>query len=268
MTNEYSLSDIAAASGGNRNNDGIFGGNGAWFLIILFLFAFMGWGGGWGGRASCGSDGGVMNNYVLNSDFSTLSRQIDSGFASQERKLDGINNGLCSGFYQEAQLINGTNMQIANGFATQSAGMQQQGYETRIAINGIGQQMAQCCCDLKGGIADLKYTTAQGTNAITNAIGFASRDIIDNQNANYRALHDEIVANRIEDKNAQIAALQQQVFSQQLAASQCAQNAYLVDKLGPHCPQAAYVVQPPQNVTFPLGCNGVVNYNGGCGCGA
>lgn len=250
MTNEYTLSDIAAASG-NKNGDGIFGGNGAWFLIILFLFAFMGWGGGWGRAGASGSDGGVMNNYVLTSDFANL-----------ERKMDGINNGLCSGFYQEAQLINNTNMQIANGFATQAAGMQQQGYETRIAINGIGQQMATCCCDLKGGIADLKYTTAQGTNAITNAIGFASRDIIDNANANYRALHDEIVANRLEDKNAQIAALQQQLFSQQLAASQCAQNEYLVDKLGTKCPIPAYLTCNP---------NAPLNYNvtyGGCGCGA
>ena len=263
MTQDYTLADIAAVSGGNRNNDGIFGGNGAWFLIILFLFAFMGWGGGWGGnRGGMGADSGAMNNYVLNSDFSTLSRQIDSGFASQERKLDGINNGLCSGFYQEAQLLNNTNMQIANGFANQAAGLQQQGYETRIAINGIGQQMATCCCDLKGGIADLKYTVAQGNNAVTNAIGFASRDIIDNQNANYRALHDEIVANRIEDKNAQIAALQQQVFSQQLAASQCAQNVYLVDKLGTKCPIPAYLTCNP---------NAPLNYNvsyGGCGCGA
>lgn len=250
MTNEYTLSDIAAASG-NKNGDGIFGGNGAWFLIILFLFAFMGWGGGWGRAGASGSDGGVMNNYVLTSDFANL-----------ERKMDGINNGLCTGFYQEAQLINNTNMQIANGFATQAAGMQQQGYETRIAINGIGQQMATCCCDLKGGIADLKYTNAQGTNAITNAIGFASRDIIDNANANYRALHDEIVANRLEDKNAQIAALQQQLFSQQLAASQCAQNEYLVDKLGTKCPIPAYLTCNP---------NAPLNYNvtyGGCGCGA
>ena len=76
MTNDYSLTDIATATGGGRNNDGIFGGNGAWFLIILFLFAFMGWGGGWGGRGAIGGTDGVMNNYVLTSDFSQLSRQL------------------------------------------------------------------------------------------------------------------------------------------------------------------------------------------------
>jgi len=45
----YSLADIAAATG-NDSNDGAFGGNGAWWIIILFLFVFCGWGnnGTWG----------------------------------------------------------------------------------------------------------------------------------------------------------------------------------------------------------------------------
>lgn len=264
MTNEngYSLSDIRAVTNGENGGNGLFGGNGAWFLIILFLFAFMGWGGGWGGRGGYGggSDGGVQTNYVLTSDF-----------AQMERKLDGINNGLCSGFYQEAQLINGVNMANASntaaiqqtltqGFAGLNTGMVQQGYETRIGINGIGTQMATCCCDLKGGIADLKYTVAQGDAATGQAISMAARDIIDAQNANYRSLHDEITQNRIEDKNAQIAAQQQQIFALQLAASQANQNQYLVNQLKP-CPIPAYTVPNPNccyaNTTYA---------NNGCGC--
>lgn len=255
MTQDYSLSDIAAVSGGNNNNDGLFGGsNGAWFLLILFLFAFTGWGGGYGGRTG-GGYGGAMDNYVLTSDF-----------AQVERKLDGIANGICdSTFALNNTITNGfasAQQTMTQGFAGLNTGMVQQGYETRIGINGIGQQMATCCCDLKGGIADLKYTVAQGNNAVTNAIGFASRDIIDNQNANYRALHDEIVANRIEDKNAQIAALQQQLFAQQLESSQAIQTNVLVDKLGVKCPIPAYLTCNPN---APL--NYSVNY-GGCGCGA
>lgn len=273
MTNDYSLADIAAATGNNNNNDGFMGGNsGAWWIIILFLFAFMGWGGGWGGRGGYGADGGVQNNYVLASDFSQLSRQIDSGFQSQERKLDGINNGLCSGFYQEAQLINGVNMAnatntaaiqqtLTQGFSGLNTGMVQQGYETRIGIQGIGQQMAQCCCDLKGGIADLKYTIAQGDCQTGQAITMAARDIVDNQNANYRALHDEIVKNRIEDKNAQIAAQQQQIFALQLASSQATQTSEILQQLKP-CPIPAYPVPNPnccyQNVAYAN--------NNGCGC--
>ena len=82
-----------------------FGGDGAWWLIVLFLFAFCGWGGnGWGNNA--GNSGGVVDGYVLTSDF-----------ANVERKIDSVNQGLCDGFYQQAQLVNGTNMAMSNGFA-------------------------------------------------------------------------------------------------------------------------------------------------------
>ena len=86
-------------------------------------------------------------------------------------------------------------------------------------------------------------------------------------NANYRALHDEIVANRIEDKNAQIQNQQAQINALQLAASQEKQTNYLISKLGPKCPEAAYVVQPPQQVTFPTNCCGTFTGFNGCGCG-
>lgn len=269
MTDNYSLSDIRAVTQGE--NGGFGAGNGAWWIIILFLFAFMGWGGrGFGG--GYGTDGGVQNNYVLASDFSQLSRQVADGFSSTERKLDGVNNGLCSGFYQEAQLINGVNMQNANntaavqqtltqGFAGLNTGMVQQGYETRLGIQNIGTQMGQCCCDLRAGQADLKYAIAQGNCQLGQTITMAARDIVDNQNANYRALHDEIVAGRIEDKNAQIASLERQVFSQQLAASQAIQTSEILGQLRP-CPIPAYPVPNPnccyQNVTY-------ANQQG-CGC--
>ena len=255
MNTDYSLADIAAATGNERNNDG-FMGNGAWWIIILFLFAFMG-GGFRGGFA--GTGGGAQDGYVLASDMARIQQTISSG--------------LCDGFYSTAQLINGVNMQnatntaavqqtLTQGFSGLNQNLVQQGYETRIGINGIGQQLQQCCCDNKMAIADLKYTIAQGDCQTGAAISNAARDIIDSQNSNYRALHDEIVANRMEDKNAQIQAQQQQIFALQLAASQAAQNNYLVDKLNPNrCPIPAYLTCNPN---APL--NYSVSYNGGCGC--
>ena len=44
MDGNYSLADIAAATGNGRNNDGMFGGDGSWWIIVLFIFAFFGWG--------------------------------------------------------------------------------------------------------------------------------------------------------------------------------------------------------------------------------
>ena len=119
-SNGYSLADIAAATGNNGANGDFFGGNGAWWIIILFLFVFTGWGNGnWGGYG--GGAQGAANNYVLASDFATLQRQLSDGFNSLERKEDTINNGLCDGFYaQNTTLLNGfsgVQGQISQGVA-------------------------------------------------------------------------------------------------------------------------------------------------------
>lgn len=98
---------------------------------------------------------------------------------------------------------------------------------------------------------------AMNTNAIQQTLCNNTRDIIDNQNANYRALHDEILANRIEDKNAQIAAQQNEINALRLRASQEAQNTYLINQLKP-CPSPAYVVPNPNCCYSTCGCNGTV----------
>lgn len=97
---------------------------------------------------------------------------------------------------------------------------------------------------------------ATNTCAITNAINSNTRDIIEAQNANYRALHEEIVANKIEAKNERIAEQQAQITALQLKASQEAQNAYLLSQLKP-CPSPAYVVPNPNCCYNTCGCSGL-----------
>ena len=106
---------------------------------------------------------------------------------------------------------------------------------------------------------------AMNTNGIQQTLCNNTRDIIENQNANYRALHDEIVANRIEDKNAQIAAQQNEINALRLSASQSAQNAYLLSELKP-CPSAAYIVPNP-NCCYNYQVTGYGYGNSGCNCG-
>lgn len=89
-----------------------------------------------------------------------------------------------------------------------------------------------------------------------------TRDIVDTVNANYRALHDEIVSNRIEDKNAQITAQQNEINALRLSASQSAQNAYLLSELKP-CPSPSYIVPNPNccyNYQVTSGCGGCGNF--------
>ena len=251
-------SDVALLSGRNGNNDG-FGDNGSWWVIIFLIFAFMGWGRNNNGFGS-GNGSGATDNYVLSSDFATIQRQLSDGFGDLTAQSRYIQNGLCDGFYA-------MNTSLLNGFAGTNNAIMTNGYETRNAINNVSSQLASCCCDIREGIQGVNYNLATNTCSLQNTMNMNTRDIVDAVNANYRALHDEIVANRIEDKNAQIQNQQSQINALQLAASQEKQTNYLISKLGPKCPEAAYVVQPPQQVTFPTNCCGTFNGFNGCGCG-
>lgn len=262
-SNGYSLADIAAATG--RNENGFMNGDGAWWIIILFLFAFCGWGGygyGAGGFGGFGGQGGatsVYEGYVLSNDMNMLSRQVSDGFNSQERKLDTISNGICSLGYDQLAQINGINTNIMGGVNTLQA-----------AINGVGSQLASCCCDLKydlssnaaeisrgveKGFADTNYNLATQANCLSTAIanGFCqtnfntqtnTRDIIDSATANTRAILEKLNKMEIDAKDDKIAYLTAKLNKADLAASQAAQNTYLISELKP-CPQPAYVVPNP-----------------------
>ena len=120
------------------------------------------------------------------------------------------------------------------------------------------QSVMQMLNGINSGICSLGYDNA--TLVIGNTMQSVGRDIIENQNANYRTLHDELVQYRIEDKNDTIAELRSQVQALNLAASQSNQNTYLIDRLQP-CPAPAYVVPNPNGY---YGCQ--QNGYQSCGC--
>ena len=233
MSSELSASDVALLSGQNsRNGDGLFGGNGAYWIIILFLFVFCGWGGnGWSGNR--GGQGTAMDGYVLTSDFANI-----------ERKIDGVNNGLCDGFYAQAQLINGTQMQMANGFAQAELSRSNQQAALMQMLYTMSANAADCCCKTQTAIQGVNYNIATQACDTRNTIQTGIRDVIENQNANARAVLDALTAQRIEAKDEKIAAQNQTIFGLQLAASQAAQNQYLVQAIRP-CPNPAYIVANP-----------------------
>lgn len=238
----YSLSDIAAATGNGTNG---FGGDGAWWLIVLFLFAFAGWGnGGYGNQGSTS----VYEGYVLNNDFSVLSNQMSQGFASQERKLDGISNGICSLGYDQLAQINGINANIMGGVNTLQAAVkdcccvtQQNTKDTQYLI---GSNAAEISRGVERGFADLSTSIANGFcqtnfNAQTN-----TRDIIDSNAANTRAILEKLCQMEVSAKDEKIAELTARLNKADLAASQAAQNSYLISELKP-CPSPAYIVPNP-----------------------
>ena len=210
----------------NSSNGGFgWGGEGSWFIIILFLFAFLGWGnGGWGNNS--GNSGGVVDGYVLTSDF-----------ANVERKIDSVNQGLCDGFYQQAQLVNGTNMAMANGFAQAELSRSNQQAALMQQLNAMQMQAANCCCENRAAIAQVRYDMAAQACDTRNTVQNATRDIIDANNQNSRAILDFLTQSKLSDLQAENQGLK-------LAASQAAQNSYLVSQLRPS-PIPAYTVQNP-----------------------
>lgn len=212
---------------GSGNGFG-FGGDGAWFLIILFLFAFCGWGGnGWGNNA--GNSGGVVDGYVLASDFSNI-----------ERKMDIINGGLCDGFYA----VNNT---LLTGFgnaelsrANQQAALMQQ-------LSAMQMQAADCCCENRAAVAQVRYDMATQACDTRNTVQNATRDIVENQNANSRAILDFLTNSKMRDLESANQELR-------LAASQAAQNNYLISQLRP-TPIPAYASCNPWAGSY-TGCSG------------
>ena len=216
-----------APANGSGNGFG-FGGDGAWFLIILFLFAFCGWGGnGWGNNA--GNSGGVVDGYVLASDFSNI-----------ERKMDLINGGLCDGFYA----VNNT---LLTGFgnaelsrANQQAALMQQ-------LSAMQMQAANCCCENRAAVAQVRYDMATQACDTRNTVQNATRDIVENQNANSRAILDFLTNSKMRDLESANQELR-------LAASQAAQNNYLISQLRP-MPIPAYASCNPWAGSY-TGCSG------------
>lgn len=268
----YSLSDIAAATGGNRNNDGFMNGDGWWVIILFLIFANGGWGNGFGNYG-----GG------------TVREEITYGFDMNglENGVRGIQQGLCDGFYSQnatmLQGFNGLNTQIAAGVGDIQQTLCQgfNGVNTAMltGFNGIQAQMAndalvaqQCCCETQNLISnkfcDLNYNIATQSCDTRRAIADSTRDIIDSQNNGTRAILDFLT----QDKIATLTAENQ---SLKFAASQANQNlalgamidastAEIIRRTGNECPIPAYVVPNP-NCCYDY--TAVRNVGCGAGCG-
>lgn len=195
-------------------------------------------------------DGFYAQNTNTLTGFAGVQNALATGFA-------GVDNAVCTLGYQTQQGINSVNMaNMQNTNALQQdinantvAGMQN--------TNALQAQIADCCCSTKSLFKDVQFQNAQDTCAITNTIQNTTRDILDNANANTRSILDFLVQDKI-------STLENENQSLRLAASQTAQNNYLVDQLRP-CPIPAYVTCNPWASNYGVGfnsCNGC----GGCGC--
>lgn len=257
------------STNGGYNNGGMFGGNNDWgWIIILLLF-------GWNGRGFGGFGGGFGGGSC---DYAPCATQGDVRAAVDQQtlisKIDQQTYGLADSFTALNNTLNNNFRGIDNAICTL-------GYQALQNTNAVQTQLSDCCCGIKGEIKDVAYGNEKNAWTISKQISDCCCDLekmnlqnrFDAQAYNCNTLQAiDKVGDRIIDYLAaeKTQALRDENMALRLAASQAKQNEYLIARLGDKCPEPAYIVQPPQQVTFPTNCCGTVNYagyNNGCGCG-
>lgn len=209
--------------GGGFGNGG-FGGDWGW-IILLLLLAGGGWGNGMGGGFFGGGD---LYPWLNNSN------QINDGFQNQ------LLNDNISGIRSD---LGDISTQLCNGFNQTQMGILQ-------SVNGIQSQLAQCCCDNRLATQDLKYTiaTEEATTRSANS-------------ANTQAILDKLCQLELDGYKRENDSLRSQLTAANLAASQIAQTAQIVDQTYNRLSTCPVGTVPVYGETPIFRCNS------GCGCG-
>ncbi len=268
----YAVGRDSTNSGGYGNN-GLFGNDWAW-IVILLLF---GWGGnrGFGGGGFGGGFGGFGGGCGY-----PCATQADVRAAVDQQtlisKIDQQTYGL-------ADTYNALSTNLNNNFRTIDNAICTLGYQGAQHASNLSAQLAQCCCDTRAAIKDVSIGVEKAGWDVSKQISDCCCDLekmnlqnrFDAQAYNCNTLQAiDKVGDRIIDylANEKAQALRDENQALRLAASQAKQNEYLIERLNPNaCPVAAYVVQPPQPVSFATNCCGQTAFagypNNGCGCG-
>lgn len=226
------------------NNGGLFGGDSwAWIIVLLLIFGANGNGFGFGGFGGGGSE--VQRGF----DHQSIITKLDGQTYGLADSTYALNNAITNGF-------NGVQQTLCQGFNGVNTGM-------LTGFNGLQAQLADCCCENRAAIAQVRYDMATQACDTRHAIQDSTRQILDFLTT------DKIASLQAENQNLKLAASQANQNAV-LTAAIDAKTAEIIRRTGNDCPVPAYVVQPPAQVTFPTNCcgqfNGYGNY-GGCGCG-
>ena len=243
MDENFAMGYAMGQDNNNSGGDWFGGGSGGW-LGILLLIALLGGGIGWGGGFGGFGGGAGLQGMATRAD-------INEGFA-----LNNITSGITAIQQGIADATYALNNSLMNGFHGVDRG-----------LCDLSHQLSDCCCENRAAIAQVRYDMATQACDTRNLIQNTTRDLMDNQNANTRAILDFLTTDKISTLTAENQALkfaasqaQQNAF---ITANQDAQTAELIRRLGRDCPVPAYVVPNP-NCCYgnPLGVG--YGYNGSC----
>ena len=171
----------------------------------------------------------------------------------------GFGNGGGAGFQGYATRADINEGFALNGLQTGITAIQRGLCDTTYALNNA---IKDCCCTTQRAIDGVNFNMAKGFCDLSNVVNNGTRDVLENQNANTRAILDFLTQDKIatltaENQNLKLTASQANQNAVLMAAMD-ANKAEILRRTGAECPTPAYVVQPPTPVHFP--------YNN-CGCG-
>ena len=262
---------LAALMNNNRNG---FDGFGAWWIIILLIFGWGGFGNGFGGGFNGrGTAQGLadLGNLVNNDVGRDLIMQAIQGNATAISQLASTVHCDVNSLNSAIQNLNTQIGSLGLGQRDIIAAMQN-GNST------IMSKLCDCCCENRLAVCQQTNTIQSAINTVNTGMerGFSETNyafaeqtcqLKSEINALKQYVGDQFCALKERESQREIQNLRDQVQAFQLSASQQAQTANLVAQLRP-CPAPAYVVPNPFgcNCNNPYNNNGCGCYNNGCGC--
>jgi len=245
MFNNSTPLTMPVAPIGYTNGNGGLGGFGSDWIGLIVILAILGWGnggfggfgGGFGGNR-CAEPCATQADVRAAVDQQTLVSKLDQQTYGLADSTYALNNAITNGFF-------GVQNTLCQGF------------------NGIDRAISDCCCQTQRSIDNVNYNMATQACDIKHAINDSTRQVLDFLTT------DKIATLQAENQALKFKASQseQNAF---ITANQEAQTATLLRRLGAECPQAAYIVNAPVPVTFPVNSCGQFSgygYSGSCGCG-
>ena len=254
--------------GGNGN--GGFGSDGWWFIILIALLFGNG---GWGNNGGFFGGNSFDNGYAwLSNGQKEIMQNTNTGFDTLHlsNQIEGTRDGI---YGLSNQLCNSTadvTSAITNGFYGAEIAANNRAVNQMQDTFALSRQFADCCCENRLGIADLKSTVLSENCADRAALADGLKDVLINQTANTQRILDQLCNDKIDEKNDKIVDLQRELLMKDLQASQIAQNSFIaqgfaneVDQLYNRLSNCPVPSTPVYGRTPIFTCPS----NNGCGCG-
>ena len=252
---------IMYGNGGFGGNNGFLGGDG--WIVLLLLLAFGN--GGWGNNGGFFGGNSFDNGYAwLSNGQKEIMQNTNNGFDTLHlsNQIEGVRDGV---YGLSNQLCNSTasiNSNVSNGFYNAEISANNRAINQMQDTFALSRQFADCCCENRLGIQDLKATVISENCNDREVLREIGQNILVNQTANTQKIIDEIFRDRLDEKDDKIAELNRQLQMADLRASQIAQTQAITSNIYnelKNCPVGTVPVYGSQPIfTCP---------NNGCGCG-